>query len=47
MTSRRRSPELSRQLIRFVLFGTLAVLGAQEIRDATQAKAAVLSTQKG
>ena len=41
-----RSLELSRHLIRFVLFGTLAVLGAREIRNTAQTKAAVLSTQK-
>jgi hypothetical protein len=41
-----RSPELSRYLIRFVRFGTLAVLGTQAIRDTAQTKAAVLSTQK-
>jgi hypothetical protein len=46
MTSGSRSPELPRYLIRLVLYGTLAVLDAQEIRDTAQTKAAVLSTQK-
>ena len=32
--------------IRFVLFGAIAVLSAQEIRDTAQTKAADLSTQK-
>ena len=41
-----RNPELSRCLIRFVLFGTLAVLSAQAIRVTAQTKAADLSKQK-
>ena len=41
-----RSRELSRYLKRFVLFGAVAVLSAQEIRDPAQTKAADLSKQK-